>query len=594
MTANNDKYEILVKIAKKRGIFWPAFEIYGGVAGFYEYGPVGVLIKRRIIDEWLRQVVYGRDGLVVEVDTPIITPRIVLKASGHEDNFTDPVTECLKCGRTFRADHLIEERLGINAEGLPLDKMAEIIRQNNIRCPVCGGELTPPKPALLLFKTEIGPYKGSPAYLRPETAQGMFVSFKNVFNSMRNKLPLGIAQVGRVGRNEISPRQGLIRLREFTIIELEFFFDPEKQEEEVNKYMDEELLNKKMNIITADMKLNNIKEPREYSARELIEKGIVKTPWMVYWMAVGNRFLRSLGIPADRIRFDEKLPEERAHYSEQTFDQEVLTEKYGWVEVAGYSYRTTYDLSRHIKYSGTDLTAFRRYDKPREKEVIKIKPNPVEIRKRFVNKFSEIMKALASISQEELADKIVKQGYIEVNGMRLDKELFFIKREKIKVHGEKFVPHVVEPSFGLERIFYVVLENSLKISNERTYLALTPRIAPYYVAVFPLVSGSKEEHQNIKNIAWTIYRGLLNSGIPAYYDEEGSIGRRYARADEIGIPYAVTVDYETLRNNTVTIRERDTRKQERISIKDIYDYIIDKIGLRKTWIEFLDKELNKA
>ncbi|NPA98591.1 MAG: glycine--tRNA ligase, partial [Crenarchaeota archaeon] len=584
----------LVKIAKKRGIFWPAFEIYGGVAGFYEYGPVGVLIKRHIINEWLRQVVYSRDGLVVEVDTPIITPRIVLKASGHEDNFTDPVTECLKCGRTFRADHLIEEKLGINAEGLPLDKMAEIIRKHNIRCPVCGGELSPPKPALLLFKTEIGPYKGSPAYLRPETAQGMFVSFKNVFNAMRNRLPLGIAQVGRVGRNEISPRQGLIRLREFTIIEIEFFFDPEKQDEEVSKYITRELLEERMNVITAEMKQNNIKEPKQYTAKEMIEQGIVKTPWMAYWMAVGNKFLRNLGIPPDKIRFDEKLPEERAHYSEQTFDQEVFTEKYGWVEVAGYSYRTTYDLSRHIKFSGADLTVFRRYEKPREKEVFKIKPNPAEIRRRYGERFAEIMKQLAKIPQEELADKLVRQGYIDLDGIRLDKECFFIKREKIKIYGEKFVPHVVEPSFGLERIFYVVLENSLRKTPERTYLALPPRIAPYYVAVFPLVSGSKEEHQHIKRIAWTIYRGLIASGISAYYDEEGSIGRRYARADEIGVPYAITIDYETLKDNTVTIRDRDTKQQERISVKDIYDYITDKIGLRNLWLELLDKELNKV
>ncbi len=594
MSSHNDKYETLVKIAKKRGIFWPAFEIYGGVAGFYEYGPVGVLIKRHIINEWLRQVVYSRDGLVVEVDTPIITPRIVLKASGHEDNFTDPVTECLKCGRTFRADHLIEEKLGINAEGLPLDKMAEIIRKHNIRCPVCGGELSPPKPALLLFKTEIGPYKGSPAYLRPETAQGMFVSFKNVFNAMRNRLPLGIAQVGRVGRNEISPRQGLIRLREFTIIEIEFFFDPEKQDEEVKKYITREILEEKMNVITAEMKQNDIKEPKQYTAKELIEEEIVKTPWMAYWMAVGNQFLRSLGIPPDKIRFDEKLPEERAHYSEQTFDQEVFTEKYGWVEVAGYSYRTTYDLSRHIEFSGADLTAFRRYEKPREKEVFKIKPNPAEIRRRYAEKFAEIMKRLAKIPQEELADKIIKQGYIDLDGIRLDKECFFIKREIVKIHGEKFIPHVVEPSFGLERIFYVVLENSLKITPERTFLALPPRIAPYYVAVFPLVSGSKEEYQRIKHIAWNIYRGLIAAGIPAYYDEEGSIGRRYARADEIGVPYAITVDYETIKDNTVTIRDRDTKQQERISIRDIYDYITSKTGLKNLWLELLDKELNKV
>jgi glycyl-tRNA synthetase len=194
--SNRSKYDIIVDIGKRRGLFWPSYEIYGGVAGLYDFGPVGVEIKRRIMLEWLKFFIYRQDGLVVELESPVIMPRIVLVASGHEEHFTDPITECTKCGRVFRADHLVEEQAGVKAEGLSMDELWDLMKKHNVRCPVCGGELTKPRPALLLFKTEIGPYKGSPGYLRPEAAQGMFVSFKQVYNATRNRLPLGIAQVG--------------------------------------------------------------------------------------------------------------------------------------------------------------------------------------------------------------------------------------------------------------------------------------------------------------------------------------------------------------------------------------------------------------
>lgn len=580
---NIDKYQLLVDLGKRRGLFWLSYEIYGGVAGFYDFGPTGVLIKRNIIEEWLYYLVY-KTGLIFEIETPIITPRIVLKASGHEDHFTDPITECTKCRRVFRADHLVEETLNIRAEGLSMDELWKHIKENNIKCPECGGELTKPRPALLLFKTEIGPYKGSPAYLRPETAQGMFVSFKHVLNIARNKLPLGIAQIGRVGRNEISPRQGLLRLREFTIMEFEFFFDPDKALEETMYYMTDEIKNEKLNIVTAEAKLRGIETARTFTTIELIENGIVKNPWMAYWMALGNIFLRKLGIPPERIRFDEKLPEEKAHYSEQTFDQEVYTEKYGWVEVAGYSYRTTYDLGRHIKYSKADLTYFKKYEKPIKKKTVKVVPDPRKIREIAGKDIGTIMKKLKETPAEEILEKLSENSYLEINGYRLGRECFIITEKEEIIHGEKIIPHVVEPSFGLERIFYVVLENSLNIAEDgRIVLKLPPRIAPYKVAVFPLVAGNKPVHKKMTAIARQIYYALLSNNILAYYDEEGSIGRRYARADEIGIPYAITVDYQTLEDKTVTLRDRDTREQIRVPIQQLYDKLLDLLGERRSF-----------
>lgn len=579
----NNIFDILNNLAKRRGFYWLSYEIYGGVAGFYDFGPVGVLIRRNIIDEWLHYMVYTND-FIVEIDTPIITPRIVLQASGHEEHFTDPITECKKCGRVYRADHLIEEQTNLKVEGLSMDELWRIIHEKNVKCPECGGELEKPQPALLLFKTEIGPYKGVLGYIRPETAQGMFITFKNVLNVTRNKLPLGIAQIGRVARNEISPRQGLLRLREFTIMEFEFFFDPGKSLEEVMKYLDKEIAEEKLYVITAEDKKKGIDTPKEYSTIELIEEKIVKNPWMAYWMARGNIFLKAIGIPGDKIRFEEKLPWEKAHYSEQTFDQQVYSTKFGWIEVAGYSYRTAYDLERHMKYSNSDLTYFKRYKKPVEKIVKKAVPNPTKIREITDKDFTNIMKELSKYSPEELYEILKSKGYMEINNYKLDREMFIIKEEKIKVHGEKITPHVVEPSFGLERIFYILLENSLEITQDnKIVLRLKPTIAPYHVAVFPLVTGKKPEHRKIVEIARKIHKELLKRRIRSFYDEEGSIGRRYVRADEIGIPYAITVDYQTLEDGTVTIRERDTRKQERIHVNNVYDKLLELLGLKTSF-----------
>ncbi len=586
---NRDKYGTLVDIGRRRGLFWPSYEIYGGVAGLYDYGHIGVVIKRAIMEKWIKFFVDERDGLIVELESPIITPRIVLQASGHEENFTDPITECTKCGRVFRADHLVEEQAGIHAEGLSMEELWDAIKKYNVRCPVCGGELTKPRPALLLFKTEIGPYKGSPGYLRPETAQGMFVSFKQLLNTVRNRLPFGVAQIGRVGRNEISPRQGLMRLREFTIMEIEFFFDPEKAGEEAVKHLTSEMFSYRVNVLRAEDKRSGVEEAEQYTIKELIEEGIVSTPWMAYWMAVGNMFLESLGIPSEKIRFDEKLPEEKAHYSMQTFDQEVYTEKYGWVEVAGYSYRTTYDLGRHIEYSGADLTVFRRYPKPRIIERVKVYPNPAKIREIVGGDMGRVMKELNSISSEKLAEELDEKGYVIIHGYRLGREAFHIKKVREKVHGEKFVPHVVEPSFGLERIFYTVLENSLVYEEDRTYLRLEKSIAPFHVAVYPLVKATAARQAMIRDKAVGIAKALRSAGLKVYYDEEGSIGRRYMRGDEIGIPYAITVDYQTLEDNTVTIRERNTRKQERIGISDLLDRLTELLGMKPDWKNIMQK-----
>lgn len=571
-------YDKIVDLAKRRGIFWVSFEIYGGVAGFYDFGPIGVLIKRNIMNQWLKYFVYSREN-IIEVETPIVNPRVVFRASGHEEHFTDPVLVCSKCGRVYRADHLIKDVIGMNVEGWSPGEITTLVREKGLKCPECGGEFESAFNALLLFTTQIGPYKGETAYLKPEHAQGMFINFPHLFKIMRSTLPLGIAQVGRVARNEISPRQGLLRLREFNIMEVEFFFDPAEAEREVYEVIGE-VEDEKLRVVTAEERIKGVEEPIEYTVKELIEKRIVKTPWLAYWMGIGNKYVKSMGIPGDKIRFLEKLTHERAHYSAQTFDQEVYTERFGWIEVAGYAYRTSYDVERHAELSGADFTVFKRFKEPVVVKEEKAYPNPDEISKIISgDKLKELLRSLYQRKPEELARELREKGFVELAGIKLPSSCFYLKTEEVKLHGEKIYPHVVEPSFGLERLLYVILEYSYMEREDKVVLRLPPYLAPYHVAVFPLMTGKKPEHVKMVEVARSIYRNLVGRGFRALYDEEGSIGRRYARSDEIGIPFAVTVDHQTLEDNTVTVRDRDTTMQVRVKINELEKYLVEKIGL---------------
>jgi len=555
-----DKYEKIVELARRRGFFWPAYEIYGGVSGFYELGPLGTLLKKNIENKWREWFVKKHQEYVVEIETPVITPSKVLEASGHVEHFTDPIVECTKCGRVFRADHLVEERLKLKVEGLEANEINKIIREHDLRCPVCGGLLSDVRLFNLLFQTTIGPYKGNVGYLRPEAAQGMFVAFKKVYDVMRAKLPIGIAQIGRVARNEISPRQGMIRLREFTIMEVEFFFDPEEPECPLL----DRVANTKLRILTAEAKKRGEEKPEEYTVSEAVEEKIIVNPWLAYWMTVARDFVHELGVPYENMYFEDKLPHERAHYSSQTFDQLVSVSRWGWIEVSGHSYRGDYDLSHHMKYSGQDLRVFKSYAKPRIVRVKKLRINKGLIGKDYKAESRKIIEMLKQLPLEEIEKQLRKKGYIEVNGYKLSTKHVRVEEVEEKITGKHFIPHVVEPSFGAERLLYVTLEYAYKEKENRVVLSIPRDIAPIQVAVFPLVSK-----RDIISKARQIYRLLIDKGFYVIYDESGSIGRRYARADEIGVPVAITVDYQTLEDNTVTIRDRDTWKQIRVPIREL-------------------------
>jgi len=568
--AQSSAADRVFEVGKRRGFFWQSYEIYGGLSGMYDLGPYGAAMKENIINEWKYYFIRRHQEIMAEIETPIIGPEIVYAASGHLESFTDPIVTCQNCGRKFRADQLIEEVTGDKVEGKSNDELSRIIREKNIRCPICGGELGEVKSFNLLFKTQIGPYEGSNGYVRPELAQGMFLNFKRVYGVMREKLPLGLAQVGRVGRNEISPRQGMLRLREFTIMEFEFFFDPQEPGHE--KYL-ERVRDKTLRLISAEDRLSGRSEPRKMMLSEALERGIIKTPWLGYWMVVSQEFIRSLGVPEENIYFEEKLPEERAHYSRQTFDQLVKTERWGWVEVAGHAYRGDYDLSRHSMYSKQDLSVFRQFEKPfiMKKKVVKV--NRSILGKLFREKAGEIEGALTSMNPEVLKDLVNERREIEVNGFKVPTEAVVIEEVEERESGRKVIPHVVEPSFGVERLLYVVMEYGLKEKEDRLILSIPPRLSPFKIAIFPLVNDER-----LEGMAKRIFEELKQSGIPALYDDSGSIGRRYARADEVGVPFAVTVDFRSIEDGTVTVRYRDSWEQERIGASEVAEFLWKKLA----------------
>ncbi len=437
-----DLMDRVVALTKRRGFVFPTAEVYGGLSGCYDYGPVGAELRRRIRDDWWRAMVTDRED-VVGLEASILMPARVWEVSGHVHSFTDPLVDCKKCKARFRADMLEESR----CPERPSKKPGE-----------CGGELTEPRRFNMMFQTQAGAVEDASAtvYLRPETAQGIFVNFKNVLETTRVKVPFGIAQIGRVFRNEIVVRQFIFRLRELEQMEVEFFCEPGTEER-----------------------------------------------WFDHWKEARLKWWTDLGVRPSRLRLRPHAKEELAHYAKACVDVEYLFPS-GWKEVEGIASRGDYDLSAHQAGSGKGLSYL-----------------------------------------DEATKKWV-------------------------------VPYVVEPSAGVDRCFLTVLadayEEEVKPNGEtRVVLHLHPKLAPHQVAVFPLVrkDGMPERARAIFEALRGTYR--------CFYDEKGAIGKLYARMDEIGTPYGVTVDGQTLVDGTVTVRDRDSMAQERVAETELAGYLAGKI-----------------
>ena len=467
--------ESIEEIAKSRGFFWLSSEIYGGLGGFYDYGHIGSLLKKKWENLW-RKYFLSLDENFYEIEPCNIMHENVFKASGHIDSFVDPIVKCKKCKKSERADHIIEEQLKESFEGLSAEELTKIIKKHNVKCPACGGELEEVGILNMMFPVKAG---DATAYLRPETAQGAYVNFLRCYEHLRRKIPFGLAIVGKAYRNEINPRNSLIRMREFTQAELQIFFDPSKMEKH-EKFS--EIEEKKLRI-----KFSGKNE-------EWILCGDLNLPkmYVYYLQKIQHFYLDILKIPEEKFRFRELSEEERAFYNRIHFDIELKISGI-WREVGGLHYRTDHDLKGH--------------------------------------------------------EKISKQ------------------KMQISENGNKFMPHVLELSFGVDRNIYALLDvgyHEEKVKEEERIIFRLPKcVSPYDCAVFPLVSKDSLP-ERAKEV-----RKTLSSMFSVFYDESGSIGRRYRRMDEIGVSACITIDHQTLEDGTVTLRDRDSMKQDRVKIDEL-------------------------
>jgi glycyl-tRNA synthetase len=479
-----NKVENITAIASKRGFFFQTADIYGGKAGFFTYGHLGKLIKNKFENLWKGYFLKLNDNFY-EIQSNNILPADVFVASGHVEHFNDPMTECKKCHFRFRADQFLEDK-GVWEEGLGINEMNGVIKNNKLKCPKCGGELSDVRWFNMMFPLTLG-FNNEQAYLSPETAQASYITFRQEFEATRKKLPLGIAIIDKAYRNEISPRQLFFRLREFTQAELQIFFDPRKidnvQDDEWSEIKDYPLILKACKS-----------ERKDVNCSDANKKLKIPKFYLYYMAKVQQFYLDLLKIPKDKFRFRELGEDERAFYNKIHWDIELdLDTLNGFKEVGGIHYRTDHDLAGHSKQSKQNLEVF--YDE------------------------------------------------------------------------HKFIPHVLELSFGVDRNVWAFLDIFYRKEQERDLFRFPRAIAPIDVAIFPLVNKEGLDDKAIK-----IYNSLKYS-FSCFYDGSGSIGRRYRRQDEVGTPFCITIDSQTLQDETVTLRNRDTMKQERVKVKELANFI---------------------
>lgn len=479
--------EDLLGYARRTGMFWPAGEIYGGSAGLYDYGHIGAMLKRRFENLWLSYFVERNQNYFL-IDGTTLLPEKPLVASGHAERFNDILIACKKCKTYYRADVLLSD-LGVQLnEGATSVEVDEAVSANDLKCPKCGGPLGEAKAFNMMIDVALGPDRSDHGYLRPETAQSAYLNFYREYNLLRQKLPLGLAIIGRAYRNEISPRQGLYRLRELIQAELQIFFDEQAFKPDLSS-----LSRTMINVVPYETgKLESM------TPDDLVSRGY--PAFYVYHMVIISRFYKKiLGVPEGKFRFLEKGGEDKAFYNKIHMDIEVNVESWGgFKEVGGLHYRGDYDLTSHTKGSNKSML--------------------------------------------------------------------------VKSDGREFMPHVLELSFGVDRNLWAQIDLFFTKSDDRQVLSLKPYVAPYSAAVLPLQNDA-----SINKRAMELFLQLSRK-FRIFYDSSGSIGKRYARMDEIGTPYCITIDYDTVDSqsqnfSTATVRKRDSREQDRVKLSELENYL---------------------
>ena len=590
----------LAELAKRRGFFLQSAGPYGGVAGFYTYGPQGAALKERIESAWRDRFV-TREGHM-EIDAPTVMPEAAFEASGHLDTFDDMLVECAECEESHRADHLVEDDTDTEeAESLPNSEIAALITDHGVDCPSCGASLSgqPIEDFNLMFETNIGPGSSSPGYLRPETAQGIFVEFPQWAEYARSQLPFGVAQIGTAYRNEISPRKSIIRVREFTQAELEHFIDPEEDEPPLEAVEDVVLP-----LYSVEQQQADDGGIQEMTVREAVDGGIVADPWIAYYLGLSKGWYERVGVDMNRFRYRQHLPDELSHYASDCWDAEselgggeestdddsesrTTASSGDWVEITGFAYRGDYDLRKHEQYSNEEYTVFKQYDEPVTVEKPTVDPDMSYLGPEFGGAAGDVAEAIEQLAAEDPSAFDGDEVTVEVDGEEytVPAEQTGFSVEEVTESGEHIMPHVVEPSFGVGRLLYTVLahahEEDVVNDEERTFLSLPPEMAPTTVGVFPLM-----DRDGLDERARDVASELRAAGLDVTYDDSGAIGRRYRRQDEIGTPFCVTVDYDTLEDGTVTVRERDTTAQTRVAVDELAETLV---GLRDGNMQFDDR-----
>ncbi|EHH17405.1 Glycyl-tRNA synthetase [Macaca mulatta] len=623
---------------KRRFFYDQAFAIYGGVSGLYDFGPVGCALKNNIIQTWRQHFI--QEEQILEIDCTMLTPEPVLKTSGHVDKFADFMVKDVKNGECFRADHLlkahlqklmsdkkcsVEKKSEMESVLAQLDnygqqELTDLFVNYNVKSPITGNDLSPPVSFNLMFKTFIGPGGNMPGYLRPETAQGIFLNFKRLLEFNQGKLPFAAAQIGNSFRNEISPRSGLIRVREFTMAEIEHFVDPsEKDHPKFQNVADLHLY-----LYSAKAQVSG-QSARKMRLGDAVEQGVINNTVLGYFIGRIYLYLTKVGISPDKLRFRQHMENEMAHYACDCWDAESKT-SYGWIEIVGCADRSCYDLSCHARATKVPLVAEKPLKEPisflftpktqdshvnillmtKSKSlpvsVVQFEPNKGAIGKAYKKDAKLVMEYLAIcdecyITEMEMLLNEKGEFTIETEGktFQLTKDMVNVKRFQKTLYVEEVVPNVIEPSFGLGRIMYTVFEHTFHVregDEQRTFIEGTQ------------VEGSNPsgstatESTALKGILVVIWHipliselgteALTRHGVSHKVDDSsGSIGRRYARTDEIGVAFGVTIDFDTVNKtpHTATLRDRDSMRQIRAEVSELPSIVRDLANGSITWAD---------
>lgn len=558
-----------------------------------------------MIDIWRKHFVLAENML--EMECTCLTPEAVLKTSGHVDRFTDLMVKDPATGECFRADKLLEDAIDNLLENNPTmpsqekedhlkiqrqadafshEELDHLLKKYDCKAP-SGEPYSASFPFNLMFKTSIGPEGTAVGFLRPETAQGLFVNFRRLLDLNAGKMPFAAAQVGLGFRNEIAPRSGLLRVREFCMGEIEHFVNP-KDKAHPNF---ESVAEKELVLFGRDDQLGSGKT-KTITCKDAVEIGLINNETLAYFMARTQLYMEKIGMDPKRLRFRQHLKTEMAHYAADCWDLEIES-SYGWVECVGHADRACYDLEVHSKATKTPMMATQKFDTPQEIELAKLKFDRKLLGQVFQQEqrtISGILEALAEnwADFEPVANALEADGKTVIDGFEITKEMVTWTRTKKMVQEVKFMPSVIEPSFGMGRILYSLLEHSFyqrEQDEQRCVMRFNPQVAPQKCGVFP-ISNNPECCQVVDQIA----ADLMDSDLATRVDKSSTaLGKKYARSDELGIPFAVTVDFDTLNDNTVTLRERDSTKQVRLPKQDITTLIFQIVHNKMTWEKIMNK-----